>query len=237
MKSANKQNYKNAFIKRAVAVRLFVLLALTAVFSIAAFAQTAAQCRTPQGEKTFAAETRLSELGYWIVRVDCAADDSTRQALIAFQKAAGLKRTGVLTDALMNSLRTAVRPTARYSGAAHVEIDIKRQLLFLVEEAGRVKRILSVSTGNEKRYFDEGKWQTAHTPRGEFVIERKIAGVRRAPLGNLYNPNYFYGGVAIHGSNSVPTYPASHGCVRIPRFADAELSRMVWVGMKVYVYD
>jgi lipoprotein-anchoring transpeptidase ErfK/SrfK len=96
---------------------------------------------------------------------------------------------------------------------------------------------LPVSSGNEQKYFDEGKWQIAHTPRGTFKIERKIKGLRRASLGNLYNPNYFVNGVAIHGSASIPVFPASHGCVRIPRFADKAFSEMVWIGMSVYVYD
>ena len=32
----------------------------------------------------------------------------------------------------------------------------------------------------------------------------------------LWYPLYFKGGFAIHGYPSVPAYPASHGCVRIP---------------------
>ena len=54
----------------------------------------------------------------------------------------------------------------------------------------------------------------ADTPRGSYDIERRIDGVRVAPLGRLYRPLYFKGGFAIHGSNNVPGYPASHGCVR-----------------------
>jgi hypothetical protein len=34
-------------------------------------------------------------------------------------------------------------------------------------------------------------------------------------LGEIYRPKYFVGGVAVHGSNSIPNYPASHGCVRV----------------------
>jgi lipoprotein-anchoring transpeptidase ErfK/SrfK len=143
----------------------------------------------------------------------------------------------VLSAADREALSAASRPQPARGGGAHIEIDISRQVLFLVDDSGMVTHILPVSTGNEKRYFDQGKWQTAHTPRGSFEIKRKINGVRHAPLGSLYYPNYFYEGVAIHGSASVPAYPASHGCVRIPRFADRAFSRMVWVGMPVFVYD
>ena len=34
-------------------------------------------------------------------------------------------------------------------------------------------------------------------------------------LGEIYRPKYFSGGAAVHGSNSIPDYPASHGCVRV----------------------
>jgi len=33
--------------------------------------------------------------------------------------------------------------------------------------------------------------------------------------GNMYKPLYFSDGEAIHGANSVPTAPASHGCARL----------------------
>ena len=189
-------------------------------------------------QNTLEAEQLLSGLGYWISNVDSISDASTRHAITAFQKAEGRKRTGVLSGADLKALRSATRPIARYADdGIHIEVDLTRQLLLLTDEQGSVRYILPVSTGNDKKYFDDGKWQIAHTPRGKFAITRKLNGVRKARLGNLYYPNYFYGGVAIHGSNSIPVQAASHGCVRIPRFADRAFSKMVSVGMPVYVYD
>ena len=187
--------------------------------------------------KTTEAELLLSTLGYWITSVDGVSDDSTRQAVIAFQKVNGLKRTGVLTDDVLNEIRAGSRPTAKYDGAAHVEIDISRQVIFLVDDSGQVTKVLSTSTGSGERYFSDGKWDRAYTPRGRFVISRQIHGTRKAPLGTIYNPSYFNGGIAIHGSNSVPVTAASHGCARIPRFADKDFVDMVRIGMPVYVYD
>jgi hypothetical protein len=183
------------------------------------------------------AEKLLSNLGYWISKVDGVSDASTRHALIAFQKVEKRKRTGVLTAAELKALRVASRPVPKYTGDSHIEVDITRQVLFLVNESGIITHILPVSTGNEQKYELDGHWEVAHTPRGTFEISRQIQGTRKAPLGDLYNPNYFYYGVAIHGSNSIPVYPASHGCVRIPRFADKAFQEMVRIGMKVYVYD
>jgi len=186
---------------------------------------------------TLSAEQTLADLGYWITKVDGVSDDSTRQAIIAFQKVEGLKRTGVLNADVLNAIQNASRPTAKYQGSAHVEIDISRQVIFLVDDQGEVTKVLSTSTGSGVTYVENGKKERAYTPRGKFVISRQIHGIRKAPLGTIYNPSYFNGGIAIHGSNSVPATAASHGCARIPRFADPEFVNMVKVGMTVYVYD
>lgn len=183
------------------------------------------------------AEKLLADLGYWIIKIDDKKDSSTYHAITAFQKVEGRRRTGILTQKELNAMRLASRPVGKYTGPAHIEIDVTRQIIFLVDESGIVTQVLPVSTGNDKKYFDKGIWQTAHTPRGDFKIMRQIAGVRRASLGDLYHPNYFFGGWAIHGSMSVPFLPASHGCVRIPNFAAKDFSRLVWVGMNVFVYD
>jgi lipoprotein-anchoring transpeptidase ErfK/SrfK len=53
----------------------------------------------------------------------------------------------------------------------------------------------------------------------------------------IYYPNYFDEGWAIHGSASVPNYPASHGCIRIPNATAKELSDITPVGTVVLIYD
>ena len=213
---------------------------LSVLFLTIAAANTFAN-ETPSASKAAArvqeAEQILSNLGYWITKVDGKTDDSTRQGIIAFQKVEGLKRTGVLDDNVLTAMRLASRPTAKHQGAAHVEIDITRQVILLVNDDGIVTNILATSTGNGERYFSEGKWQKAYTPRGTFKIQRQIKGLRKAPLGTIYYPSYFNGGIAIHGSKSIPVKAASHGCARIPRFADKQFVEMVKVGMPVYVYD
>lgn len=183
------------------------------------------------------AEKLLAERGYWITKVDGVKDASTYHALTAFQKVEGLKRTGVLTEIELATLRNSSRPAAGVPNyTAHIEIDIRRQVLFLVGENNLVTHILPVSSGSEKGYFDEGRWQIAHTPLGVFQITRQIKATRHATLGTLFHPNYFSGGVAVHGSNSIPFTPVSHGCVRIPHFASTEFSGLVWVGMPVHVF-
>ncbi|MEO8648363.1 MAG: L,D-transpeptidase family protein [Acidobacteriota bacterium] len=210
------------------------------IFAIGASGAFAAAGDATKSEQSAAAvseaERLLADMGYWIAKVDGVRDDSTRQAILAFQKVEGLKRTGILNPQVLESIRTASRPDAKFAGEAHVEIDITRQIILLVDDAGTVTNILSTSTGSGERYFSEGKWQKAYTPLGTFKITRQIKGVRKAPLGSIYYPSYFHEGWAIHGSNSVPATPASHGCARIPRFADKQFVSMVRVGMTVHVY-
>ena len=183
-----------------------------------------------------AAERRLSDLGYWTGPVDGVFDEGTRSALIAFQKWEGRPVTSKLTREELEAMKTAVAPTPRDGGYEHVEVDVDRQVLMLVGEDGTI-RILPVSTGNDKQFMDQGQMSVAYTPRGRFVDYDKTYGWENGDLGSVYYANYISGGVAIHGYLSVPTTPASHGCIRIPMFAAREVSRLLPVGTIVLVYD
>jgi len=183
------------------------------------------------------AEQQLSDLGYWTGPIDGVFDGDSKHALIAFQKIEGRKRTGQLAPDELEALRLAARPEPRDSTYPHVEVDLTRQVLMVVDVAGQATHIVPVCTGNEKKYMDHGEIHRAHTPRGKFTVLRKISGWRLSSLGLLYYPNYIVNGIAIHGSLSIPAFPASHGCIRIPMFAAKEISEMTPVGTIVLVYD
>lgn len=188
-------------------------------------------------EERLEAEQRLWDLGYWAGPVDGKFDSSSRHALIAFQKVERRSRTGIITLNELNALRSASRPIARSGQYAHVEIDLERQVLFVVNESGVVQLVLPVSTGNGELYMDHGQVHRARTPTGTFKVLRKINGWRLSSLGLLYYPSYILNGIAIHGSPSVPTRAASHGCIRVPMFAAKALSSLLPVGMEVVIYD
>jgi lipoprotein-anchoring transpeptidase ErfK/SrfK len=67
---------------------------------------------------------------------------------------------------------------------------------------------------------------------------RQVNALDKGPLGDLWRPKYFNGGIALHGAEAVPAYPASHGCARISNPA----INWVWdtgqapMGTKVWVY-
>ena len=208
------------------------------VFLIAATSFVSAQQakRLLTRAETKDAERRLAELGYWTGPIDGLLDEGTRSALIAFQKWEGRQITGKLTRDEIHAIRTATPPKARDVGYAHVEVDIDRQVLLIVNDDDSV-RVLHVSTGSGKPFMDLGQMSVAYTPRGRFVVYDKTFGWEDGALGSVYYANYISGGVAIHGYLSVPAQPASHGCIRIPMFAAREVSKLLPVGTIVLVYD
>jgi lipoprotein-anchoring transpeptidase ErfK/SrfK len=182
------------------------------------------------------AEQHLLEIGYWAA----PAGDRTeraRFAILAFQRVEGRNQTGKFNAADAQAALAAMRPTPRETGYSHIEVDLKRQVLFVVDQKIGVTLVLPVSSGSGKLYTFEGKTSRAVTPQGRFTVYRKVNGWRKAPLGMIYYPNYFDEGWAIHGSSSVPNYPASHGCIRIPIATAKELNDIIPVGTVVLIYD
>lgn len=172
------------------------------------------------GDAVVELQTRLQELGYFLLEVDGSYGPATQQAVWALQKAAGLYRDGVVGPDTQKALDRGVRPNAVSSSGKVLEIDIDRQLVLAVED-GVVKRIINASSGNEQSYEAKGRTYQAHTSRGTFTVymERNYAHESTLELGTMYRPKYFNGGIAVHGSPSIPPYPASHGCVRVSNSA------------------
>jgi peptidoglycan hydrolase-like protein with peptidoglycan-binding domain len=184
-----------------------------------------------------AVQTQLTALHYYIGAIDGERGLSYRSAVMAFQKVQGLTADGGVGPKTLAALKAPKQPVLKGSGnGTRVEVDLTKQVLYVVK-GGKVTRILPVSSGNGKKYLTKsGHLATALSPVGYYKIQRRIVGIRKADLGTLYDPQYFYKGWAIHGSNSVPAYPASHGCVRVTR-ADAKyLLREINVGTAVYIY-
>ncbi len=173
--------------------------------------------RAAEGADVLRLQERLVQLHYDPGTVDGRYGAETALAVMAFQKVSALKRTGVADAATRTALAEATDPAPLVPTGAptRVEVDMARQVL-LVWDDGQLTKVLPVSTGNGKRYCENGNCGVAVTPLGEFRAERRIGGLHRSPLGVLYNPVYFHKGFAIHGSPSIPAYPASHGCVRVP---------------------
>lgn len=181
-------------------------------------------------------ERRLAAQKADVGRIDGVFDYDLKHAVFAFQKSQGLPRTGVYDRATSNRLAAPAPVTLRRPSAGRaVEIDLRKQVLYL-SQGGVLQRMVDISSGSNELYESEGVTYRATTPLGSFRVTRKIDGVRVSRLGELYRPAYFYSGWAIHGSKSVPTYPASHGCIRVTNPAQDRLFALLTIGTPVTVY-
>lgn len=178
---------------------------------------------TSDGPDTQLAQERLLELGFWVGNANGNYRLTTTQAVMAFQKYYGLTTDGVLGDETA-VVMTAVteRPRARADAGTLVEIDKGLQLLFFVVD-GMTEWVLNTSTGSEIPYDEPDKNTPGARQTGESITRNGLHEVYReraegwweGDLGEIYRPKYFTGGIAVHGSNYIPDYPASHGCVRV----------------------
>jgi L,D-transpeptidase catalytic domain len=170
---------------------------------------------------------RLDVLGYEVPSATQDFDYDVLESVYAFEKVESLDRTGVVDATFWAHLDHPRVPKPRYLlPASHLEVDKAHQVLYVVRD-GQVKLISPVSTAGLPGRF---------TPVGRFSIFRKVPGFDPSPLGILYKPMYFTGGYAIHGNPSVPPYPASHGCIRVPNFVIERLYASEPYGETVYVY-
>jgi len=188
------------------------------------------------GPTVLALQQRLQALHYWVGTPDGVFAQDTVYAVTAFQKVTGMARTGRATDDVLKAMEAATTPAPLVAGGepARIEVDIPRQVLFLYE-GGSITEILPVSTGSMERFCSEGYCRIAGTPTGAFHVYRQDKGWNEGPLGSLYNANFIVGGIAIHGAQSVPATPASHGCIRIPMSAAEWFPTKARVGTPVYV--
>lgn len=175
------------------------------------------------GQETTRVQERLLELGFWLQGADGDFGLTTTQAVMAFQKYYGISANGSVNEQTATMMSAAAdRANGLADAGTLVEIDKSRQLLFLVVD-GVTEWAYNTSTGTEIPYEtvnskDPTKIERGNsvTPVGLFHTEReRPVGWWAGDLGEIYRPKYFIGGIAVHGSNSIPNYPASHGCVRV----------------------
>jgi hypothetical protein len=170
-------------------------------------------------------EERLVELHYRLEgENDGKFDFRTGDAVIAFHKVNRMARTASVDAGTWRALADPVELHPRFGAwhGLHFEVDLTRQVAFVVED-GDVTAIFHVSSGKP----------STPTHEGQFRVYRKIAGY--SPH-RLYYPSYFDGNRAFHGWPDVPTYAASHGCVRVPYWNALWVYGLADIGTRVGVY-
>jgi lipoprotein-anchoring transpeptidase ErfK/SrfK len=147
----------------------------------------------------------------------------TRLAIKAFRKTNNMARTFSYSPAIFKELlqgKGGFQP--RHDDGRHVEVDISKQVMSLIE-GDKPVHTFHVSTGAS----------ATPTIRGKFHFYMKQAGYNAK---RMYFSIYFRGGYATHGYSDVPNYNASHGCVRNPIPFSRFIYNWVDIGMPIYVY-
>jgi peptidoglycan hydrolase-like protein with peptidoglycan-binding domain len=172
------------------------------------------------GPAVLALKRRLWELRYALPSVDAGFGYKTYEAVLAFQKVQGLARTGSVDLGVWRALWRSATPRPRVRRGDYLEVDKSRQVVMEVRD-GSVVDVIHASTG-----------ATGNTPVGTWHVYSEVAGWSWV----LWQPMYFLRGFAIHGYPSVPPWPASHGCVRVPMWIAPALRERWGYGAIVRVY-
>ncbi len=215
--------------------RRVVAFVMAALLAGAAALPAAADAMDPGERSNLVShlQRELAEHGFYRGPFDGEYGPMTSQAVMAFHKHLGLERSFSWQPDDWRYLQD-LQPVV-YGGERTIDIDLDRQLLYYHRGPGDVWMI-PISSGNGERFVNSrGRLVTARTPQGEFRLRSHVPGLRVSYLGALWKPWYFYGGYAIHGSSSVPAYPASHGCVRVPNWEADRLSTELALGLAVTV--
>ncbi|MEN3535624.1 L,D-transpeptidase family protein [Microbispora sp. ZYX-F-249] len=197
-----------------------------------------------KGSAVKALQSRLKELGYMPGSADGRYGGTTLTAVWAFQKVQGIKPTSTIAARTWRALENprAPRVLVPRGKPARVEVDLTKQVMVLYR-GGAPVMISHISSGSGIPYTEYATWNgrrqrfsgSARTPTGDYKTTWRVKGWHRSYLGQLYNPIFFNGGIALHGALSVPLYPASHGCVRLPMNVAEVLPGMLGKGVPVHV--
>jgi hypothetical protein len=144
--------------------------------------------------------------------------------LLAFRKVNGLARI-YTADRHIYEMVFAGRGAykLRYpSEGKHVEADLSRQVVVLAEN-GKPVGTYPTSSGKP----------STPTILGHYHFYLKAPGTNAK---GMFMSNYFIRGYAIHGYPDVPTYNASHGCLRVPNADAVSIFSQIDLGESIWVY-
>jgi peptidoglycan hydrolase-like protein with peptidoglycan-binding domain len=188
------------------------------------------------GPVTAAYQQRLKALHFDPGGVDGVFGEDTAYAVTAVEKLYGLQRDGRIGPMVKLALEHfRYKPAAPTNEADRVEINLDTQVLTVYKHWQPIL-ITTTSTGSGEHFCGGSDGcQYAITPAGHFHFQYLHEGWQKGKLGTMFNPYYFNGGIAVHGLASVPSYPASHGCARIPMDIAQYFPTLVTKGESVYV--
>ena len=216
--------------------------------------------RGMKGEDVRRIQQRLKDLKFDPGVIDGVYGGDTMMAVWAFESLVMKMPRATLVDfvtpAAWDIMRGNVVIEARRQPGTpgHVEIHLPEQVM-TVWHGRDLQLVTHISTGTGQQWCEvvtidpgeqgnktdqqiqEGWCGEAITPPGVYYFYNRKVGTRESKLGTMWNPVYFNFGVAVHGAMNVPKDPASHGCVRIPRFISEYFPSLVAFGDRVFIFN
>jgi hypothetical protein len=165
----------------------------------------------------------MREMGY-IANDGRCFGGKTARGVLAYRKVNEMSRTMRAGKGLVKKVFSGKGGyKVRHPGAGdHLEAPLSKQVL--------------VFTKGDKPYaiypISSGKSSTP-TVTGHYEMIRTEPGLNSH---GMYYSWYFYGGYAVHGYNSVPDYPASHGCLRTFMSDQPEIYNRIFYGQDIFIW-
>jgi hypothetical protein len=165
----------------------------------------------------------LREMGYIANSGKCFGGKTAR-GVLAYRKVNNMSRS-------MRAGASLVRSVYAGKGGYHVRYPNAGEHV----EAPLGKQVLVFTKGDEPFAIypiSSGKSSTP-TVTGHFEFIRTEPGYNSH---GMYYSFYFYGGYAVHGYESVPDYPASHGCLRTFIADQPEIYNLINFGEDIFIW-
>ena len=215
-----------------------------------------------QGDEVKTIQQRLLDLHFDPGDPDGIFGEKTQQAVWAFRLLVmdakpGANLSSAVTAEVWDRMQDPLGWTPQRKGdtSTHLEVFLDKQVAVVVTD-GYARLVTHISSGSGKEWCNARRsapdaptttlapdakpvlyCNKSITPAGRYRFRLKYPGMFQGFYGDLVNPVFFNGGIAVHGFDPVPPYPASHGCIRIPNHIAAYFQSLVHVGDQVYVFD
>jgi len=165
----------------------------------------------------------MRKMGY-IANSGRCFGDKTARGVLAYRKVNGMARSMRAGKGLVKRAFSGegeyhvVHPDA----GEHLEAPLSKQVLVFAKD-DKPFAVYPVSSGKS----------STPTVTGHFHFIRTEPGYNSH---GMYYSFYFYGGYAVHGYESVPDYPASHGCIRTFIADQPEIYNRIHYGESIFVF-
>ena len=216
-------------------MKRFLKACLVSFVAFAVLAGTLPQSASAASSSTVReAQTILKKFGMPVGTVDGVWGSQTARGLCAFRIVVGAtpSRSGI-TSSTMSTLRSynsrysklqSIPAKTRSGKSTYMYANQTCQAMLYVK-GSRYQKAMAISTGMAGHSTPNSTYTMGNTATGWYCSKQYPESCKNHTegsfatsgkrFGNMYNRRHFVDGKYVHGSTSVPTYPASHGCIRV----------------------